>query len=216
MWVTAWQMLTRVGTLAAGDVVLVVGASGAVGRALVVLGAHLGLTVIGTASAGNLPLVAAAGAVAIDYRRRDLVAAIRAASDGAGVAAAFDAVGGKSWEASWATLGQGGVLVGYGFQDFLESNAAASEAARWMARFAEMGWQGAADGTGRRTVFYDIRDRRDELPDDYRADAAHLLALMAAGMVTPAPAERLRLDQAGEAHRRIAAGGLSRRLVLAP
>ena len=122
----------------------------------------------------------------------------------------------KAGRRSWAALGRGGVLVGYGFQDFLESNAAPDEAARWMKRFAEMGGQGGEDGTGRRTVFYDIRERRDRHPDEYRADAGHLLGLIAAGTVVPPSPERLALDRAADAHQRIAAGGLDRRLVLVP
>ena len=51
MWVTAWQMLTRIVPLPRGAAILVVGASGAVGRALVMLGLYLGQKVIGTCSA---------------------------------------------------------------------------------------------------------------------------------------------------------------------
>jgi NADPH:quinone reductase-like Zn-dependent oxidoreductase len=59
MWMTAWQMLTRSAILPTGSAILVVGASGSVGRALVILGRHLGLEVIGTASAKNLASVEA-------------------------------------------------------------------------------------------------------------------------------------------------------------
>ena len=217
MWVTAWQMLTRCVVLPRGATILVVGASGAVGRALVMLGRHLGLRVIGTCSTRNIALVEELGASAIDYRRQGLADAIRSASGGEGVAAAFDAVGGVSWEISWAAMGQGGVLIGYGFQDFLESGAGPAEAGKAMHRFAQV-WNadGERDGTNRRTRFYDIRERRTEHPDDYRADAEHLLELLATGTVVPPPAEILPLAAAADAHRRIAAGGLTARLVLRP
>ena len=68
----------------------------------------------------------------------------------------------------------------------------------------------------RRTVFYDINERRTLLPGEYRADAEHLLGLIAAGTLIPRPAEILRLDQAAEAHRRVASGKLHQRLVIRP
>jgi hypothetical protein len=76
--------------------------------------------------------------------------------------------------------------------------------------------QGAADGSNRSAVFYDIRDRRIAHPQEYLSDSAHLLSLMAAGRVTPSPAESLPLAQAADSHRRIARGGLDHRLVLVP
>lgn len=217
MGVTAWQMLTRCVSLEAGAAILVVGASGAVGRMLVLLARHLGLRVVGTCSAGKRAIVADLGAIAIDHRRDDLHDAIREASGGAGVAAAFDAVGGVSWATSWSVLARGGTLVGYGMQDFLDSCAPSSKAVASLKRFHEA-WpaEGAADGTGRRTLFYDINGRRQALPDDYRGDAQHLLALIVAGALTPPPAEVLPLDAAQAAHRRVAAGGLRHRLVLRP
>jgi len=217
MGVTAWQMLTRCVSLSRDATILVVGASGAVGRLLVQLGRHLGLKIIGTSSAAKLGLVESLGATAIDYRRGDLREAILTASSGRGVDAAFDAVGGESWETSWAALAEGGALVGYGMQDFLDSGAPGAEAARSLQQFNTT-WNedGASDGTNRRTTFYDINVRRGQLPDEYRADAEHLLGLIAEGKFVPAPPEILRLDRVIEAHRRVAGGDLQQRLVIAP
>ncbi len=217
MWMTAWQMLTRSVSLTPGEIILVVGASGAVGRALVILAQHLGLRVIGSCSAANMSLVEDLGATAIDYRRADLLEGVRSLSDGKGVAAAFDAVGGASWETSWAALSKGGMLVGYGMQDFLESGAASSEAGKQLQQFNET-WNanGISDGTQRSTTFYDINVRRTSHSDEYRTDAAYLLEQIANGKLLPPAAEILRLDQAAEAHRRIAEGGLQQRLVICP
>lgn len=217
MWVTAWQMLTRVASLPPDALILAVGASGAVGRALVALARHLGHRVIGTCSGGNIALVESLGATAIDYRRPDLAEAIRGASGGAGVAAAFDAIGGSSWDISWSVLAPGGLLVAYGFQDFLETGGDSRLATAAMEKLNQS-WpaQGRDDGTARSTRFYDIRIRRESHPEDYRADAVALLDLMASGAVVPPEAELLSLDQAADAHRRVAAGGLNHRLVLRP
>jgi len=217
MWMTAWQMLTRSVNLAAGSTILVVGASGSVGRALVILGRHLGLNVVGTCSARNLASVEAMGARAVDYRRADLVAAIRQAASGAPIAAAYDAIGGKSWSTSWKALGKGGMLVGYGLQGFLEEGGSALVALSSFARLLGV-WKltGKLDGSGRQTVFYNILQRRHSHPQEYRNDVEKLFHLMTQGVLPAQEAETLPLSMAADAHRRIAAGGLTHRLVLQP
>ncbi len=218
MWMTAWQMLTRCVSLPSASTVLVVGATGAVGRALVVLGNHLGLRTIATCSAANIARAESQGvATAIDYRRPDLPSAIREASGGRGVDAAFDAVGGSSWQTSWRSLAPGGTLVGYGFQDFLESGAANRVALVGVFRL-NVFWPllGKLDRTRRRAVSYDISKQRHKEHEEYAEDAKTLLRLIADGQVLPPTPEVLPLDAAAEAHRRIASGGLQGRLVLRP
>lgn len=217
MAMTAWQMLTRCVSLQSGASILVVGASGSVGRALVALGRHLGLKVIGTASDANLPQVAALGATALDYRRPDLLTTIRDASGADGVAAAFDAVGGRSWKTSFQSLGRGGTLIAYGFQDFLDGDRASHEAMVGLFRLNKVYNRfGQLDGSGRRAIFYDINIRRQAEPEDYRADMETLLDLVASGAYRPPQPEILPLAAAAEAHHRIARGGLDHRLVLDP
>jgi NADPH:quinone reductase-like Zn-dependent oxidoreductase len=54
-YLTAFQMLTRYRRLPRGATILVIGASGTVGTALLDLARHLGLKAIGTCSAANVP-----------------------------------------------------------------------------------------------------------------------------------------------------------------
>ncbi len=217
MWITAWQMLTRCVHLAEGDTILVVGASGSVGRALTVLGRHLGLRVVGTCSAANTELVESWGATAVDYRSADLPAALRTAIGAEGAAAAFDGIGGQSWRTCRSVLARGGTLVGYGMQDFLDGRGATTTAVLNMLQIRTI-WRltGRLDRTRRGAEWYDISIRRGEKPDEFAADAAELFGLIAEGAVAPAQPEILPLAAAAEAHRRIARGGLERRLVLDP
>src|ERR1700691_4500371 len=94
-YLTAFQLLTRCRKLPPGASLLVVGASGTVGTALLDLARHFGLKAIGTCSAANLPVIERYGAAAIDYRAGDFVAAVRQLTpNGTGVDIAFDAIGG--------------------------------------------------------------------------------------------------------------------------
>ena len=67
-YLTAFQMLTRCCRLSPGETILVIGASGTVGTALLDLARHFGIKAIGTCSAANLAAVERFGATAIDYR----------------------------------------------------------------------------------------------------------------------------------------------------
>src|SRR5262245_11077001 len=66
-WTTAWQLLHRAARVRRGQRVLVQGAAGAVGQALLVLGWQAGLKLWGTARGAQAALVQGLGATPIDY-----------------------------------------------------------------------------------------------------------------------------------------------------
>jgi NADPH:quinone reductase-like Zn-dependent oxidoreductase len=117
-YLTAFQMLTRYRHLPRGAAILIIVASGTVGTALLDLARHLGLEAIGTCSAANAPAVEHFGGVAIDYRAGDFVAAVGRITSGrkggAGVDAAFDAIGGAHFSRSFTSLAKGGCLLAMG------------------------------------------------------------------------------------------------------
>jgi len=119
------------------------GASGTVGTALLDLARHLDLKAIGTCSAANLAVVERFGAAAIDYRAGDFVASVRGLTTGrtggAGVDAAFDAIGGAHFGHSFACLASGGMLVDYGSQTMAvgrEGLASAALGLAWLKLWA--------------------------------------------------------------------------------
>jgi NADPH2:quinone reductase len=73
-YVTAYQVLHRMAEAKSGETVLVHGAAGRVGTAVLELGALAGLRLYGTASARDRAAVERPGAVAIDYRSEDFLA----------------------------------------------------------------------------------------------------------------------------------------------
>src|SRR6266567_3524237 len=76
-YMTAYQVLHRTAMVETGETVLVHGAAGRVGTAVLELGALAGLRVYGTASARDRAAVERLGAVAIDYRNEDFLARVR-------------------------------------------------------------------------------------------------------------------------------------------
>jgi NADPH:quinone reductase-like Zn-dependent oxidoreductase len=215
-YLTAFQMLTRYRNLRPGAAILVIGASGTVGTALLDLARNLGLKAIGTCSAANLAVIERYGAAALDYRAGDFVPAVRQLTPGgAGVVIAFDAIGGAHFGRSFACLAPGGLLVGYGSQTMAVGRESLIAAGLGLARLKL--WSAASFLVGGRSaIFYSITARRSTHPKEFKADMATLFQLLRAGAIHPAVIERLPLAAASEVHARIDRGGLGGKIVLLP
>jgi NADPH:quinone reductase-like Zn-dependent oxidoreductase len=218
-YLTAFQMLTRYRRFFPGETILVIGASGTVGTALLDLARHFGLKAIGTCSAANLAAVERFGATAIDYRAGDFVASVHAFAagrvGGAGVDAAFDAIGGSHFDRSFACLAPGGILIGYGSQTMAIGRESMIAAGLGLARLKL--WDALSFlFHGRRARWYSITDRRLSRSDDFRADMAALFELLRNGAIHPVVIGREPLAAAKNVHTRIDAGGLGGKIVLLP
>jgi NADPH:quinone reductase-like Zn-dependent oxidoreductase len=109
-YMTAYQLLHRAAKAKSGETVLVHGAAGRVGTAILELGALAGLRLYGTASASDRAAVERLGAVAIDYQHEDFLARVRELP-GKGVDVALDGIGGALSLRSFRALRPGGRLV---------------------------------------------------------------------------------------------------------
>ena len=214
-YLTAFQMLTRYRALPPRATILVVGASGTVGTALLDLARHFGLQAIGTCSAANIPVVERYGATAIDYRAGDFVTSVRGLTSNAGVDIAFDAIGGSHFARSFACLAQGGLLIGYGAQTMALGRESLIQAGLGLARLKLWNMLSFLF-RHRRAHFYSITARRRTHPDEFCADMARLFALLRDGAIHPVVIARLPLTAAREAHIRIDQGGLGGKIVLLP
>jgi len=218
-YLTAFQMLTRYRRLPPGATILVIGASGTVGTALLDLARHFGLKAIGTCSAANMPVVESFGARAIDYRAGDFVTTVRRLTagrqGGAGVDAAFDAIGGPHFGRSFACLAPGGLLVGYGSQTMAIGREGLASAGLGLARLKLWGTLSFLFN-GRHALFYSITARRKTHPEEFKADMATLFALLHDRAIHPVVIDRPPLAAACEVHARIDAGGFGGKIVLLP
>jgi NADPH:quinone reductase len=106
-WTTAYQLTARVRR---GQRVLVQGAAGALGQALLVLGRMAGLELWGTARGAHAALIRKLGATPIDYQREDFTRVLPGGFD-----FVFDGVGEDGYRRSFAALRPGGLLCAYGY-----------------------------------------------------------------------------------------------------
>ena len=125
----AQALLQECGHPRAPRSVLVIGAAGGVGTALVQLARRAGLTVIGTVSTEEKAAFARANGAdhVVFYRREPVVERVRALTDGQGVGAVFDHVGGPAFVPLVGALGPWGTLVSFnGFSPLPEQNLVAA------------------------------------------------------------------------------------------
>jgi NADPH:quinone reductase-like Zn-dependent oxidoreductase len=218
-YLTAFQMLTRYRRFSQGETILVIGASGTVGTALLDLARHFGLKAIGTCSAANVATVEKFGAVAIDYRAGDFVAAVRkltaGRTGGAGVDAAFDAIGGSHFARSFACLAPGGILIGYGSQTMAIGHENIIAAGLGLVHLKLWGALSVLFH-GRHARWYSITDRRVSHPEEFKSDMAALFELLRSGAIHPVVVGREPLAAAKDVHARIDAGGFGGKIVLLP
>lgn len=117
-YLTAELAIAHFGNLEAGERILIQNAGGGVGVAAIQLAAARGAFTIGTASAWKHDYLREEGLdAAIDYRRVDVVEAVRAITDGAGVDVIIDPVGGRSMARSRTMLAPLGRVVMFGLSE---------------------------------------------------------------------------------------------------
>jgi NADPH:quinone reductase-like Zn-dependent oxidoreductase len=111
-YLVAYQTLHRSAKVKAGDKVLIIGASGGIGTALLQLGKLANLNMYGIASKSKNSILTEYGATPIDYHTEDFVEVILQAEPD-GLDAVFDGVGGDYLKRGFSVLRRGGTLVGY-------------------------------------------------------------------------------------------------------
>ena len=109
-YITGFQLFKRIAKVVPGNRVLVHGAAGGVGTAMLQLGKIMDLEMYGTASASKHGLVSSMGATPIDYRNEDFVERVFHLT-GDGVDVVVDHIGGDHLKRSFRTLRPGGILI---------------------------------------------------------------------------------------------------------
>jgi len=206
-WTTAYQLLHRAARVQRGQRVLVHGAAGAVGQALLALGRLAGFELSGTARGEHAALVRELGATPIDYQREDFTRFLPGGFD-----VVFDGIGEDGYRRSFAALKPGGLLCAYGYSAGVQAQRRMLTMLMWIARLYLWSWLPG----GKRGRFYSINVMQAQHPAWFREDLERLFDLLATRAIQPRVAERISFDEVAEAHRRLEAGGLEGKLILCP
>lgn len=199
-YLVAYQILHRVVQVKAGDKVLIIGASGGVGTAVLQLGQLAGLKMYGLASASKHHILRQYGAAPIDYRSEDFVNVLRQAEPG-GLDIVLNGMDQDYFERSLAVLRRGGMLVHYGGpQSF----------ARFWLLLAKLGFYNLLPN-GKKIVGYGTHRLGTDL---FKEDWATLFDLLAAGKIKPVIAQRLPFSAVIEANRLLENGRITGNIVL--
>jgi len=218
-YVTAYQMLHRSAKVRAGQRVLIHGAAGGVGTALLQLGRLAGLEMYGTCSSRNASAVADLGGIPIDYQEQDFVKEIHRLTI-EGVHIVFDSIGGPHIWRSRKALRSGGTVVAYGLTGSLSGGRLASARPGGRHRFrgiAIFGLYIAGSWLlpgGRRVVPYSIQTLKRLRPTLFRQDLIALFDLLQQQKIKPLVAQRLPLAEARRAHELLGKGGVTGKIVL--
>jgi NADPH:quinone reductase-like Zn-dependent oxidoreductase len=218
-YVTAYQMLHRSAKVRSGQRVLIHGAAGGVGSALLQLGRLAGLEMYGTCSSRGASAVSDLGGVPIDYHDRDFVNEIHRFTS-VGVDVVFDGIGGSHIWRSRKALRPAGKVVAYGLTSSLHGGRLASGRPGRRHRFRGIAIFGVYIAGGwllpgrKRVLPYSIQWLKRLRPAWFREDLSALLELLQQQRIKPLIAQRFSLAEARQAHELLAKGGIIGKIVL--
>jgi putative PIG3 family NAD(P)H quinone oxidoreductase len=201
---TVWSNLVGQAGLRAGELVLIQGGTGGIGTHAIQVAAALGARVAATAgSPERLARCRELGAeLAIDYHDKNIADQLREATDGRGADVILDNMGASALADNIDRLAPGGRLVIIGLQGGTKTELDINRLLRKRASVAATNLRGRpVDGPdGKAAIVAEVR--------------AGLWPLLEAGRVKPVVHATLPMDQAGEAHRLLDAGGVIGKLLL--
>jgi NADPH2:quinone reductase len=218
-YITAYQMLHYAAKVKAGQQVLIHGAAGGVGTALLQLGRVAGLKMYGTCSSRGAQAVSDLGGIPIDYQNQDYVKEIHRLT-GEGVDAVFDPIGGAHLWHSRQALRPGGRVVGYGNTTSLRGEGLGSSRPGRRNRLHGIPIYGLYIAGGwllpdrRRVVPYSIQTLKRLKPKMFRRDLIALLDLLQQKKIKPVIAQRFPLAGARQAQELLGKGGVVGKIVL--
>jgi len=186
-YLVALQCLQRLAKVRAGERILVLGASGGVGTALIELGKLLGLEVYGTATTTKIELIREIGAIPIDYKKDNF----EQLTEGVEFDAIFDGIFDRYIEPAYNRLRANGKYVVFGFA------AQPQEYDRLFEKIET--WN---------LIHYNI------LLEPYRDELSPLANYLASGQINPLVYERVPLHEAPRAHRLLESGVVTGKVVL--
>jgi NADPH:quinone reductase-like Zn-dependent oxidoreductase len=206
---TAYAALVVMGSLRAGDRVLIHAAAGGVGISATQIARNIGAEIFGTASPSKHDAIRAQGvAHAIDYRNQDFEQEAMRITDGEGVDLIIDALGPTSFRKDYRLLRPGGRLVMYGLSEASSEGKrnvpAALKSLLKMPLATIPWWKSLALMNENKGIFGLNMLKWWEREGSLDRVTEPLMAELEAGRLEPVVAEAFPFERAGDAHEFIA------------
>ncbi|WP_165972332.1 medium chain dehydrogenase/reductase family protein [Paenibacillus piri] len=203
-YVLAYRMLHQAANVREGGSIVVLGASGAIGTALLQLGRISGLDMVGTASGTKHNFVSSLGAIPIDYRHADYVREIKNIRPD-GVDAVFDGAAADIGQ-SYSLLKSKGRLIVYGFSSPKLMQMFPSLIRLLALRLVP---------DGKKAAFFSLLFAHTKNPQLWKEDMNRLFQLLLDRSIQPAIAHRFSLEDIRSAHEALEQGSIPGRIILA-
>ena len=193
-YLVAFQCLHQTANVKSGEKVLILGASGGVGTALIELGKLAGLEVYGTASTAKIDQIRELGAIPIDYQKEDLVERIKDIQ----FDTIFDGIFEEYLEPAYKRLRANGKYIVFG--------------STYHPKDYEHLWEKIQNWN---------EDHDDDkiminfsIIEPYTEDLSKLANYLASGKINPLVHERIPLAEAARAHQLLESGAVAGKIVL--
>jgi len=200
-YLTAYALLVVMGSLHAGESVLIHNAGGGVGLAALDIAKKIGAVTYGTASPGKHQFLAERGLDhAIDYRKQDWLPVLKDMTNGRGVDLVIDPIGGAHWKKSYAALRATGRLGMFGIST-VSANGLSGKLNMLKAAIQTPRFHPFALLNKNRGVFGLNLGHMWHEPEKVAVWMRELLRGVAEGWVNPYVDRAFSFDEAGAAHR---------------
>ncbi|HET9524705.1 MAG TPA: medium chain dehydrogenase/reductase family protein [Pyrinomonadaceae bacterium] len=200
-YLTAYALLVVMGSLHAGESVLIHNAGGGVGLAALDIAKKIGAVTYGTASPGKHKFLAERGLDhAIDYRKQDWLPVLKELTDGRGVDLVIDPIGGAHWKKSYAALRATGRLGMFGIST-VSANGLSGKLNMLKAAIQTPRFHPFALLNKNRGVFGLNLGHMWHEPEKVAVWMRDILGGVEEGWVTPYVDRTFSFEEAGEAHR---------------
>ncbi len=215
-YLTAYQLLVVMGSLARGDRVLIHSAAGGVGLAALEICKIYGAETFGTASATKHAWLRDRGLDhPIDYRNEDFVEVVQRQTAGQGVELVLDSQGGPAWRKNYHILAPTGRLMAFGVSTLTpgtqRSLSAFARVSLAIPRFTPLQLMSANKGVLGVNVGH-LWDR----PEKIRKWADQLLRWYAEGQIAPHVDRTFAFTEAAAAHAYLHSRAAVGKVVLVP
>jgi NADPH:quinone reductase-like Zn-dependent oxidoreductase len=218
-YATAYAGLVMMGGLRKDERTLIQAAAGGVGIAAIQVAKDVGAEIFGTASASKHDVIRAQGCDhPIDYHSVDFAEEVMRITGGEGVDVVMDAIGPTSFRKSYRILRQGGRLIMFGLAEVQSERRSIPRVVKGLARMplATLPWWKSLavmnenkSVAGLNMLHWWDREGLDRLIEP-------LAANLAEGRFDPVVSEAFPLERAGDAHRFLAEGRNTGKVVLTP